>query len=124
MGLGLPLPAAGKKSVWGYEKKGEVYYPITHELDALYTACQMSESRDYDVPDILEWLHTATGHGPSRRNFFYFKEKRPLFTEYKTLTVDQRIELFNNVRSAPSPAAKEEAEAYQQSSSYEQAGAW
>lgn len=102
MGLGLPIPATHKKSVWGYEKHGDVYYPITAELDALYIALEMNDGLEYEVPDILEWLSKAVKNPPSRRSFFYFKEKRPLFPEYKSLTVEQRIDLFTNVtRTAP-----------------------
>lgn len=106
LGLGLPIPSYHKKEVWGYEKSGAVYYPIEKDLAVYYRALAMAKSRDYAIDDIITWVNASQPtKSICRRNFFYLRAKRPLFPEFVTLSLPERIQLVSNDIRITAPTA-------------------
>jgi len=115
LGLGLPIPALHRKELWGYDRDYEkhVYIPNDKQLNALDMAFKMADSGDYHTDDILPWLAEASGLSISRRNYFILKKDRPLFPEF-TLSLEERINIFNGLSSPPASEKTRKAKNYRQ----------
>ena len=98
-GLGLPLPYYSKREPWGYKRDGMVYMPIESDLLIFLQSIEMSRSKQYLLPDVIDWFNSAPiTRTLSDRGWKYARNDRPPFPELR-LSPEERINLvyYNRV---------------------------
>lgn len=109
-GLGLPLPYYSRREPWGYYREGMVYMPIEQDLLILLQSVEMSRSKQYLLPDVIEWFNsTPITRKLSPRGWKYARSDRPPFPELR-LPPRERINLVYYNLNATTPASEKDSE--------------